>query len=88
MEETRAGGVLTRMKNTIFALACALATGCASIGGNDCATDAYQLGQRDGRIGASPQADLYAARCSASIDRDRYLEGWRAGYSQRPIPLW
>ena len=76
------------MKHLLSLTLLLLASGCAGMGGADCTTDAYQLGQRDGRIGASPQADLYAARCSASIDRDRYLEGWRAGYSQRPIPLW
>ena len=76
------------MKHLLCLTTLLLASGCASMGGADCATDAFQLGQRDGRIGASPQADRYAARCNAPVDAEKYQAGWSAGYSQRPIPLW
>jgi len=77
-----------RMKNLIAGFACMLVAGCASFSSADCGTDAYALGQRDGRLGATPQSDLYAQRCGAAPDRAQYDAGWRAGYSQRPIPLW
>jgi predicted small secreted protein len=55
---------------------------------SDCGGDWYAIGQRDGRIGAQMQAATYASRCSAQVDEARYAEGWRDGYSARPIPLW
>jgi len=76
------------MKKILSAAACLLITGCAGLSSSDCSTDAFALGQRDGRLGASPQAERYAERCGVAVDRDKYQEGWRAGYSQRPIPLW
>jgi len=63
--------------------------GCAQVGSDDCkGSDWYQLGQRDGRLGAQPQSDLYAARCSVTPDSARYMEGWRAGVAARPVPSW
>lgn len=58
--------------------------GCAA----DCGTDAYQLGERDGRINAGPQLANYAARCSPPPDEARYTEGYRAGFALRPPPGW
>ena len=66
----------------------ALPGGCASVSGGDCGGDWYALGARDGRLGATPQAQSYAARCGMALDDERYREGWRAGNSERPIPLW
>ena len=74
------------MKPLIAALACALLAGCAGIATSDCTNDAYSLGTRDGRLGATPQAELYAQRCGASIDREKYEAGWNAGRAQRPAP--
>jgi hypothetical protein len=71
---------------TLIALSCALVAGCAGIANSDCATDAYSLGARDGRLGATPQAELYAQRCRAAVDRERYEAGWAEGRSQRPTP--
>ena len=76
------------MKNLICAFACLLVTGCAGLASSDCGADAFALGQRDGRLGASPQSERYAERCGAAVDAEKYREGWRAGYSQRPVPLW
>ena len=77
-----------RMKTLIAGFAFLLVAGCASVSSADCSAGAYALGQRDGRLGATPQSDLYAQRCGAAPDRAQYDAGWRAGYSQRPIPLW
>jgi hypothetical protein len=59
---------------------CASLAGCAS----DCGPDWYAIGQRDGRLGASSQADAYAARCSVPVDRARYEEGLQSGLAMRP----
>jgi hypothetical protein len=56
-----------------------LLSGCAS----DCAGDWYATGQRDGRLGATPQADIYASHCG-QVDRARYAEGWESGNAMRP----
>ena len=53
----------------------------------DCG-DWYAIGARDGRLGATPQAQSYATRCGVAVDEKRYSDGWRDGYSQRPVPLW
>ena len=75
------------MKRAAVLAAAALAVaGCASIATDECKSDAYQVGLRDGRIGAYSQADAYATRCSA-FDRSRYTEGWRDGVAQRPRPV-
>jgi hypothetical protein len=56
-----------------------LAGGCAA----DCGPDWYAIGQRDGRLGAY-QAEIYARRCSVTVDTGRYEEGWQEGFAQRP----
>lgn len=56
-----------------------LLSGCAV----DCGPDWYDIGARDGRLGAY-QAQLYASRCSTPVDTQRYDEGWQAGAAQRP----
>jgi hypothetical protein len=66
-------------------LACLLTGACASTG-SDCTSDSFALGRRDGVLGAQMQPN--AARCGAQFDQARYAEGWRAGISSRPIPLW
>lgn len=77
------------MRASLTICICVLLGACASAG-SDCRGDWYAIGQRDGRIGASmdQQAVNYGARCSAQVDQARYAEGWRAGFSSRPIPLW
>jgi len=74
------------MKTLIAGFACFLAAGCASLSHVDCGADAYALGQRDGRLGATPQAELYAQRCRTAVDREKYDAGWQAGRAQRPTP--
>jgi hypothetical protein len=61
----------------------ALLTGCTTL---DCGADWYSTGQRDGRLGAQPQAELYARRCSAPVDSAAYLRGWQDGMRARPVP--
>ncbi|HEY5898133.1 MAG TPA: hypothetical protein VIV54_11240 [Burkholderiales bacterium] len=80
------------MKYLVYAAAFAtLASGCAAIDGADCSSDMYQVGMRDGRLGAGSQIERYAGRCAASggrADSSRYAEGYAAGFAQRPLPLW
>jgi len=64
-----------------------LIAGCAATAA-DCGPDWFAVGARDGRLGAQPQAEFYAARCAAPVDAARYSDGWRAGYDQRPLPSW
>ena len=71
---------------TLFVLV--LLGGCASLSSTDCGSDRYATGERDGRLGATPQAQLYATRCGLAVDEKRYSDGWREGFSQRPVPLW
>ncbi len=78
---------MTRTFITAAMLAGALLSGCASTG-TDCGGDWYAIGARDGRLGARPQADLYAARCTGRVDDASYMNGWRAGFAERPVPLW
>ena len=63
--------------------------GCASLGSSDCTADWYQVGKRDGRLGAQPQAEIYQRRCGAAaqVDAARYSEGWRDGFAERPKPV-
>ena len=68
---------------TSVLLAAAVA-GCATT--SDCGGDWYAIGQRDGRLGATPQADLYARSCPA-VDTQRYSDGWSDGFAQRPRPV-
>lgn len=60
--------------------------GCAALGAADCGPDWYEIGQRDGRIGAQPQDQAYARRCGVPVDSVRYREGWQSGFRQRPGP--
>ena len=62
-----------------------LLAGCTTL---DCGPDSYALGQRDGRLGAQPQAEFYAQRCSTPVDSASYLRGWQDGLGARPIPNW
>ncbi len=71
---------------TAAALACALLAGCATT--TDCGSDWYAIGARDGRLGAQPQAEYYASRCAAPVDRALYASGWQDGFAQRPTPGW
>ena len=75
------------MRTTTLVLL-ALLDGCASFSSADCGSDRYAIGERDGRLGAAPQARLYAARCGVAVDEQRYSDGWREGFSERPVPLW
>jgi hypothetical protein len=54
----------------------------------DCGPDWHAIGQRDGRMNAGLQAESYAARCAVQVDTARYLEGYRAGFAERPLPSW
>ena len=68
------------------AFAAALLAGCATSAA-DCNSDWYDIGARDGRLGATPQADYYVSRCTGPVDRARYASGWEAGFAQRPSPV-
>jgi len=70
--------------NLPIALCLLLACGCTT--GNDCARGAFELGQRDGMLGAN-QAERLAASCGASFDAGRYGEGYRETFSRRPPPV-
>ena len=74
---------------SIAALASAaiLLAGCAAIAVEECSADAYQIGKRDGRIGAYAQSDRYAARCGGRFSASRYMDGWRDGFAERPKPV-
>ncbi len=72
------------MRKALF-LPLALVAGCATT--VDCGSDWFALGQSEGRMNALNQAERYAAKCSG-MDAARYNEGYRDGFSQRPIPLW
>jgi len=63
-----------------------LLSGCAGTGGNDCSTDAYELGQRDGML-RSYEGSRHGARCSG-FNEARYRDGYAEAASRRPIPLW
>ena len=58
--------------------------GCAV--GNDCAVNSFELGQRDGMLGALHQPDRYAASCGGSFNGARYAEGYHDGFSRRGPP--
>jgi hypothetical protein len=80
------------MRLALLAAVSSLAiAGCASLIEEECRGDWYQIGQRDGRLGASPQLEIYAARCApvgVQPDAVRYDEGWKAGFGARPVPTW
>jgi len=62
--------------------------GCAGggAGSSDCGPDWFLVGERDGRVNTGSQIEHYAARCGVPVDRGRYEEGYREGFSQRPRP--
>jgi hypothetical protein len=60
--------------------------GCAGLGSPDCGPDWHAIGQRDGRLGAQPQAETYARRCGVEVDSASYLRGWQEGFGMRPRP--
>ena len=64
-----------------------LLAGCAALGSVDCGPDWYATGQRDGRLGAQPQEEIYARRCGGGVDAARYRDGWQDGFSRRPRPV-
>jgi hypothetical protein len=47
--------------------------------------NAFELGQRDGMLGAN-QTERHASRCGSSFDAGRYTEGFRDSFSRRPPP--
>ena len=68
------------MRTAAFLITLAV-SGCAA----DCGGDWYEIGARDGRLGAESQLDNYAARCAGvKPDAARYAEGYSAGSAQRP----
>jgi len=70
-----------------FMVCLLLATGCAGLGGNECAADPFQLGERDGVL-RSYEGSRHAARCGSGFDEAKYREGYADAASRRPIPLW
>ncbi len=79
--------MLLTLRFVAAAAFCVIAGGCA-VTSADCGPDWYAIGARDGRLGARPQAEFYAARCAGQVDTARYTNGWQAGFDERPIPLW
>lgn len=61
-------------------------SGCAAAQKADCGGDWFNVGKRDGRIGASSQVEHYASRCGVPVDVERYDAGYRAGSAERPRP--
>jgi hypothetical protein len=69
------------MKILLATAFAALAVGCAAAPKTACNTDAYLIGQRDGRMAknADEAAAGYAAKCG-SFDVARYRDGWDVGF--------
>jgi uncharacterized protein DUF2799 len=62
---------------------------CTSLGTQACNADWRQVGERDGRMGATSQFENYAARCpGARPEAALYAEGWQSGLASRPLPTW
>lgn len=77
------------MKPILFVCLTACLAGCADLAKEQCSgSDWYQVGARDGQMGAMQQGDLYARSCGAAADLGRYQEGWQAGFLGRPLPSW
>lgn len=80
---------MNKLLSRITACTALILSGCAGVVSSECeAGDWYEVGRRDGRMGAWPQAELYSQRCGAQtkVDRARYAEGWRRGSSEQPRP--
>lgn len=72
---------------TLLSIACLIAvTSCTGLSAADCGPDWHAIGQRDGRLGAQPQAESYARRCGVEVDTASYLRGWQEGFAMRPRP--
>lgn len=79
-----------RSRRNVLGILAAVAlflAGCAALVEKECTADSYQIGKRDGRIGAYAQADRYAARCGGRFSASRYMDGWRDGFAERPKPV-
>jgi hypothetical protein len=75
------------MLRILLTVAClTMLAGCVRFEELDCGEDWNALGQRDGVLGAFPQGDVYARRCSGAVDDVRYRDGWDDGYRRRPTP--
>jgi hypothetical protein len=74
------------MKFLLAAASFIAVAGCAGLGAADCGPDWHAIGQRDGRLGAQPQAENYARRCGVEVDTASYLRGWQEGFGMRPRP--
>lgn len=68
------------MKNTLMLAVCCMSLGGCAV---NCGTDWREAGLNEGRLGADPQTERYAASCPG-MDRSRYVEGWREGNAMRP----
>jgi hypothetical protein len=67
-----------------FVMGLLMLSGCAV--GNDCAVNPFDLGQRDGVLGANHSPERYAASCGGAFNGARYTEGYQEGVSRRPPP--
>jgi hypothetical protein len=63
----------------VLVASCSVLGGCAV----NCGADWREVGLNEGRLGADPQVERYAASCG-NVDRARYEEGWREGFAMRP----
>ena len=77
---------MSAMKLVVSFACLAAVTGCAALGSADCVPDWHSIGQRDGRLGAQPQAEAYARRCGVEVNTANYLRGWQDGFGMRPRP--
>ena len=57
---------------------------CAGFDAPGCDSDWYEVGLRDGFLGAPWQDESYAQRCGDAVNAVRYREGWRDGDRRRP----
>jgi hypothetical protein len=82
---------LLLLKDWIFDVRAAFLSSCLALSLSgcavDCSSDWYAVGQRDGRLGAIDQSSSYQRSCSG-VDTAQYQEGWREGFSHRPLPGW
>ena len=71
------------MRFLLAAAALVALAGCAGFGAPDCDSDWYEVGLRDGFLGAPWQDESYAQRCGDAVNAVRYREGWRDGDRRR-----